>query len=88
MRVLRGLSGVVAAGTVVLALVVLGSAFIASGRGFPGPGGESIAWHLILAAVAIAAQIFADRRQGFAAFSGSMVVFLCAGILLWSQWWS
>ncbi|MGQ4601032.1 hypothetical protein [Nocardia sp. R6R-6] len=88
MRLVRGLSGLVAAGICVGALVVVGTAGIADGRGFPGPGGESVAWHLAAAAVALAAQIYADRHRGAACLAGSAVVFLAAGLLLWTQWWS
>ncbi|MFQ6392017.1 hypothetical protein ACLMAJ_01040 [Nocardia sp. KC 131] len=88
MRLVRGLSGVVAAGTFVLTLVVIGTAIIAARREFPGPGGVSITWHLVASATVIAAQIFSDKHRGFAAFSGSVVVFLAAGLLLWTQWWS
>ncbi|GAB2642683.1 hypothetical protein ACWDYH_00910 [Nocardia goodfellowii] len=88
MKVLRGFSGLVAAGTFVLALVVVAAAFMGARRGFPGPGGESVAWHVATSILAISAQIFADRRRGFAAFSGSMVVFVASGLLLWTQWWS
>ncbi|MEV6278203.1 hypothetical protein [Nocardia sp. NPDC051832] len=88
MKVLRGTSGVVAAGTFVLTLVVVATAFIGARRGFPGPGGESVAWHVGTSIVVISAQVFADRRRGLAAFSGSMVVFVASGLLLWTQWWS
>ncbi|WP_332838682.1 hypothetical protein [Nocardia bovistercoris] len=81
------MSGVAAAGVVVLTLVVVVMAVVAGRRGFPGPGGESVALHLAAAVAVIAAQIFADRHRGFAAFSGSLVVFVCAGLLLWTQWW-
>ncbi|MBF6210896.1 hypothetical protein IU433_10265 [Nocardia puris] len=87
MRLLRGLSGVAAAGTVLLTLVVVGAAVLGGQRGFPGPGAESVTWHLVASAVVLAAQIFADRRRGSAAFSGCAVVFLVTGTLLWTQWW-
>ncbi|WP_054816368.1 hypothetical protein [Nocardia arizonensis] len=87
MKVLRWFSGVAAAGIVVLTLVVIGAAVVAGRRGFPGPGGEAIAWHLAASVAAVAAQAYSDRRRGFAAFFGSAVVFLSAGILLWTQWW-
>lgn len=87
MRPLRALSGTVAAGTVLVALVVIGAAFLGARRGFPGPGGESVLWHIAVAALAIAAQLFSDQRRGMAAFSGAAVVFLAAGILIWTQWW-
>ncbi|MEU7628359.1 hypothetical protein AB0C34_00040 [Nocardia sp. NPDC049220] len=88
MRPVRGLSGIVAAGTVVLMLVVVGTAVIADRRGFPGPGGESVTWHVVAAVIAVAAQMYSDRHRGSAAFSGSAVVFIVAGLLLWTQWWS
>ncbi|MFB8282581.1 hypothetical protein [Nocardia colli] len=88
MKLLRGFSGVVAAGTVALALVVIGTAVVAARREFPGPGTESVAWHVVSAVIAVAAQIYSDKRRGFAAFSGSAVVFIAAGLLLWTQWWS
>ncbi|WP_306307710.1 hypothetical protein [Nocardia araoensis] len=85
---MRGLSGIVAGGIVVGMLVVVGAAIIAPRRGFPGPGGESVAWHVAVAVVALMAQIYSDRHRGSAAFAGSMIVFLAAGLLLWTQWWS
>ncbi|MFE3444613.1 hypothetical protein ACFXNW_16410 [Nocardia sp. NPDC059180] len=88
MRLARGVSGMVAAGTVVLALVVVATAIIGAQRGFPGPGGESVTWHVTSAAIVLAAQVYSDRHKGLAAFSGSLVVFLTAGALLWTQWWS
>ncbi|MBU3063339.1 hypothetical protein KO481_17620 [Nocardia sp. NEAU-G5] len=88
MRVLRGLSGVVAAGMVVLMLVVAGSAVLGALRGYPGPGMRMVAWHIGLSIVAVTAQVFTDKRRGFAAFSGSLVVFLAAGYLLVTQWWN
>lgn len=87
MRPVRALSGTVAAGTVVLALVVIGAAFLGARRGFPGPGGESVTWHIAGAAIVIGAQLFSDRRHGIAAFAGASVVFLTTGILIWTQWW-
>ncbi len=87
MRPVRALSGTVAAGTVLLALVVIGAAFIGGRRGFPGPGGESMIWHIAVAVVAVGAQLLSDRRRGMAAISGSAVVFLASGILIWTQWW-
>ncbi|MFI9401112.1 hypothetical protein [Nocardia sp. NPDC052316] len=88
MRLLRGLSGIVAAGTVALMLVIVGTAVMAGRRDFPGPGVESVAWHVVVAVIAVAAQIYSDKRRGLAAFSGSAVVFIVAGLLLWTQWWS
>ncbi|WP_280233203.1 hypothetical protein [Nocardia cyriacigeorgica] len=88
MRLARGLSGMVAAGTFVLALVVVAAAIMGARRGFPGPGGESVSWHVVSAAIVVVAQVYSDRHKGLAAFSGSLIVFLTTGVLLWTQWWS
>ncbi|MRH91159.1 hypothetical protein GFY24_27590 [Nocardia sp. SYP-A9097] len=88
MKVIRGLSGIVAGGTVVLVATVVGAAITGAQRGFPGPGASDVAWHVGAALLVSAAQIFADRRQGIASFFGCAVVFLIAGSLLWAQWWN
>jgi len=87
-RPVRALSGVVAAGTVLLALVVVGASVIGGQRGFPGPGAESVRWHIVVAIVAVAAQLFSDRTTGVRAFFASTIVFAVAALLLWTQWWS
>ncbi|MES9517753.1 hypothetical protein ACIQYW_04480 [Rhodococcus erythropolis] len=86
-RALRALSGTVAAGIVVLTLVIIGSAYLGGNRGFPGPGTTSIAAHIAASVVALAAQIWCDRRRGIAAVAGSVVVLVVAGLLLVTQWW-
>ncbi|MBB5912446.1 hypothetical protein BJY24_001313 [Nocardia transvalensis] len=88
MKPLRAVSGIVAGGLVALTLVLVGAAFVGDRRGFPGPGAEMLAWHIGLTVVALAAQIFADRRRGLASVSGSLVVFVAAGYLLVTQWWN
>ncbi|GAB0107289.1 hypothetical protein JMUB6875_62830 [Nocardia sp. JMUB6875] len=88
MRIVRGLSGIIAGGTVVLAATVVGTAIIGVRRGFPGPGWLDVTWHVAAAVAVVAAQIYTDRRQGFTAFLGSLVVFGIAGYLLWAQWWN
>ncbi|AHH21180.1 hypothetical protein NONO_c64100 [Nocardia nova SH22a] len=88
MNVVRAFSGTVAAGLVVLAVVVAGAAIIGVDRGFPGPGASSVGWHIGLATLALAAQIFSDRRRGIPALFGSLVVFVAAGYLLVTQWWN
>ncbi|MFD6388983.1 hypothetical protein ACWF9G_26735 [Nocardia sp. NPDC055029] len=87
MTLLRGLSGIVAGGVVVLLCVVAGAAVIGSRRDFPGPGAESLTWHVLAAIVVVGAQVFADRRRGLATFTGAAVVLVTAGVLLWTQWW-
>ncbi|WP_024799953.1 hypothetical protein [Nocardia sp. BMG51109] len=88
MRLLRALSGIVAGGLVVLTAVLVGAEFMGGRRGFPGPGTGMLAWHIGLTVAAVVGQVFSDRRRGFAAFSGSLVVFVAAGYLLVTQWWN
>ncbi|MFI5501510.1 hypothetical protein ACIA5E_20810 [Nocardia asteroides] len=87
MTLVRALSGVVAGGVVVLLCVVAGAAVMGARRDFPGPGAESLTWHVLAAVVVVAAQLFADRNRGVAALSGSVVVLITTGALLWTQWW-
>ncbi|MGC4990192.1 hypothetical protein [Nocardia salmonicida] len=87
MTLVRGFSGVVAGGVLVLLGVVVGAAVIGSRRDFPGPGAESLAWHFVAAAVVVVAQVFADRRRGMSALFGAVTVLVTAGVLLWTQWW-
>lgn len=76
MRVVRALSGTVAAGLVVLAAVVVGAAVLGVRRGFPGPGASSVGWHIGMAALALGAQIFPTGVGEFRRFSD-----------LWSSLW-
>lgn len=86
-RALQALSGAVTAGVVLLALVVVATAYLGSRRGFPGPGAVSVTAHLVAAVVVVLAQRCADHRSGGVAVAGSVSVFLVTGGLLWTQWW-
>lgn len=88
MKVVRGLSGSIAAGLVVLACVVVGAAMIGARRGFPGPGAESVGWHIVIAAMAVAAQVYSDRKRGATSVAVAALVLSAATFLLWTQWWS
>ncbi|WP_084487819.1 hypothetical protein [Nocardia sienata] len=87
MRPVRAISGVVAAGLVLLALVVIGAEIIGERRGFPGPGAESVAWHIVVATTAVVAQVYSDRVRGAASLGAAVVVLGSGAILLWTQWW-
>lgn len=88
MKLIRGISGLVAAGVVLLALVVISAAYLGSQRDFPGPGSASVTWHIVVAVGAVAAQAVSDRKRGPVAFAGSVAVVSAAGLLLWTQWWN
>lgn len=88
MKLIRGVSGLVAAGVVLLALVVVCATYLGSQRDFPGPGSASVTWHIAAAACAIVAQVVSDRKRGPVAFAGSTAVIGAAGLLLWTQWWN
>nr|WP_314143479.1 hypothetical protein [uncultured Rhodococcus sp.] len=87
LRFLRGLSGIVTAGLVVLALGVAVTQYLGHSRGFPGPGGLSVAAHIVAAIVAVIAQRITDHRRGFSAVLAAIVVFVATGLVLWTQWW-
>lgn len=87
-RMLRALSGAVAAGLALLAVAVVVVAVIGSQRGFPGPGAASVAAHCAGAAGALLCQRFADRRRGAIAALASLGVFAITGVVLWTQWWN
>ena len=87
LRFLRGVSGVVTAGLVVLAIGVAVTQYLGHSRGFPGPGALSVAAHIAAAVVAVVAQRIADHRRGFSAFVGAIVVFVVTALVLWTQWW-
>ena len=87
LRFLRGLSGIVTTGLVVLAIGVSVTQYLGHSRGFPGPGGLSVAAHIVAAIVAVIAQRIVDHGRGLSAFLGSIVVFTATGLVLWTQWW-
>jgi hypothetical protein len=79
----RGLTGSLAAGLVVLALIVLGAGLFSSG----GPGTAALIAHPAAAIVALGGQWVADRRQGRAAGAGGLVVLAAAAFVLCFYWW-
>ncbi|NUP29695.1 MAG: hypothetical protein HOQ36_25165 [Nocardia sp.] len=87
MRLVRGISGIAAAGLVLLALVVIGAALIGERRGFPGPGAASVTWHIAVAVTAVVAQVYSDRVRGAASLGAAAVVLGSGTVLLWTQWW-
>lgn len=87
-RVLRGLTGVLAGGLVAL-LVALGVAWVVSRNAdMPGPGTGTLVWHAVAVAVAVPAQVYADRRPGAPGVAAAVVVLLTAAALLTFQWFA
>ncbi len=84
---LRGLSGAITAGLVVVAVIVSSAQYLGTQRGFPGPGTVSVMAHIGAAIAAIVVQHFADHRRRGTSVAASLVVFVIAGVLLWTQWW-
>lgn len=87
-RMLRALSGAVAAGLALLAVTVVVVAVLGSQRGFPGPGAASVAAHCAGTAGALLCQRLTDRRRGAIAALASLGVFAITGVVLWTQWWN
>jgi hypothetical protein len=54
----------------------------------PGPGTATVVWHAVAAVVAVAAQIYADRRSGARGVLAAVGVLAAAALLLYFQWLS
>ena len=90
LRMLRGLSGVMAAGIVILAAVTAVAAWITDRDGAPGPGTGIVLGHMATALLAVVAQVVADRagNRPVRALLAVLAVFVLAGTTLWVWWWS
>ncbi|GAA1842942.1 hypothetical protein GCM10009836_22920 [Pseudonocardia ailaonensis] len=86
-RVLRGFSGILAAGLVglVVVLIVVGWA-LTTRTGTAGPGTGLLVGHGIAAAVAVAAQVVADRREGLVGAVAAWLVVAVAAVVLAVYW--
>jgi len=84
----RELSGALAIGMSVLAVVVIVFQVLAWGRDTPGPGVWTVAGHVAAAALAVFVQRFADRLTGWAAALAVLGVVAVSGAALWLFWWA
>ena len=84
----RELSGALAAGMVLLAVLVLGAQVYALFRGTPGPGVFAVAGHLGAGALCFACQRMLDRRTGRATILPGVLMVVVAAATLWFFWWS
>ena len=88
MTVLRSISGVLAAGLVLLAIGVIVLSRIESVGA--GPGAVSIVVHVLAAVAAVVLQVLSDSRRTStpAATVACLVVIALTFVVLWSQWWT
>jgi hypothetical protein len=86
LRLLRGLSGLLAGGLVVLALALAVAWVIAQQRAVAGPSAVGVAGHALAAAMSVLAQRTADRRSGPAAVAAALAVVLVTSVVLVVQW--
>jgi hypothetical protein len=84
----RELSGALAVGMSLLAVVVIVFQLLAWGRDMPGPGLWTVLGHVAAAALAMLAQRFADRLTGWAAATAVLGVVAVSGVALWLFWWA
>lgn len=85
-RLLRGLSGVLAGGLVALAAALIVAGVVAQQRGVPGPGAVSIGGHLVAAVVAVVLQRRADRTPGLQAAGWAGAVTVLTVVVLAVLW--
>ncbi len=87
-RAARGLSGLLAGGLVVLAIVVCVVQWLAGTSGRPGPGMPVVVGHVVAALAAVVLQLMVDRLRGpLAALASGSVLVIAAGVL-WFGWWA
>jgi steroid 5-alpha reductase family enzyme len=85
-RALRGLTGVLAGGLVALLVALVVAWVVSRNTDMPGPGTATLVWHAIAAVVAVAAQVYADRRPDGRGLLAAVGVLLTAAALLFFQW--
>jgi hypothetical protein len=83
---LRGFSGVLAGGLVVLVLALVGVWVVAVQTGTPGPGLNTLVWHAGAAVAAVLVQRQADGRPGAPGVWAALAVMLITAVLLTVQW--
>jgi hypothetical protein len=84
----RELSGALAVGMSVLAVVVIVFQVLAVARDMPGPGVWTVLGHIGAAVLAVVAQRFVDRRRGWLSAAAVLAVVAVAGAALWLYWWA
>lgn len=90
LRLLRALSGAVAAGLVILAGLTAVAAWLTDREGAPGPGTDIVLGHMVVALLAVVAQLTADRSDArpLRAVLAALAVLGLASTALWVWWWN
>ena len=83
---LRSVSGVLAAGMVALVGGLLVAYVVALREGAPGPGAATLLVHAVTAALAVVAQVFADRTPGPRGAWTATGVIVAVGAVLTVEW--
>lgn len=84
----RELSGALAVGMSVLAVVVVVFQVLAFFGSMPGPGALTVLGHIAAAVLAVFVQRYADRLTGWAAALSVLGVVAVSGAALWLFWWA
>lgn len=84
----RELSGALAVGMSVLAVVVVVFQVLAFFGSMPGPGALTVFGHIAAAVLAVFVQRYADRLTGWAAALSVLGVVAVSGAALWLFWWA
>lgn len=85
-RFARGLAGSLAAGLVVLALVLGVGELLASANAVQGPGTGVLIGHAVAALLAVGAAVVADRTRGAVAAAAVATVLVTTAVVLWVFW--
>jgi hypothetical protein len=83
---LRGLSGVLAGGLVVLVAALVVAWVVAERGGAAGPGVNTMVWHAVAAVAAVLVQREADRRDGAPGVFAAVTVLAITALVLTVQW--
>lgn len=88
LRTLRGLTGALAGGLVVLAAALGVAQWLVTSSGRPGPGLAVVIGHAVAAIAAVLVQAVADRSRGSRAWLASTTVLVIVAVTLWFGWWA
>ncbi|MGH4027089.1 MAG: hypothetical protein ACRDRV_21165 [Pseudonocardiaceae bacterium] len=88
LRALRGFSGVLAGGLVVLAVTVAVAQWLIGSAARPGPGTGFVLAHGVAALAAVELQVVADRSRGARATLAATAVLVLTAAVLWFGWYA